>query len=349
VPKKQNVQQFLENSDRVIFDVRSPGEFAKAHIPGAYNLPLFSDEERAAVGTTYKQVGADEALLQGLDFVGPKMSDLIRQARRLSPRHSQVRMYCFRGGQRSHSLAWLLEKAGFEVKLLIGGYKAYRRQVLESFFEPQEFLVLSGCTGAGKTRLLHALGERGEQVIDLEGLAKHRGSAFGGYHQPADLSVEMFQNQLHQEWARFDRSRRVWVEDECRMLGRLIVPDGFWEQMRAAPVIFLDIEQKHRVRLLVEEYGDYGKDLLEGSVNRIARRLGGLRHQQCLEALEENRYGEVVEHCLNYYDEAYLHSLNKRKPEPLFKLALDGVDTEENVEKLLYLAEMQLCGRGVSH
>jgi len=330
-----SASRFLDTEDLVCLDVRSPGEFADGHIPGAHNLPLFSDSERAEVGTVYKQVGADEALLLGLEFVGPKMAELIRQARRLSPYSQKVRMYCFRGGQRSQSVAWLLEKAGFEVELLQGGYKAYRRYVLDSFAEPQEFMVLSGCTGSGKTRVLHLLAEKGHQVIDLEGLAHHRGSAFGGYHQPDTLTVEMFQNNLHSRWGNLDRNRPVWVEDECRTLGRMIIPDDFWSQMRAGPVVYLDVPLERRVQFLVEEYGHYDQELLCSSVDRIKKRLGGLRHQKCRQALQDRDYAEVVRICLNYYDEAYLYSLHKRAPEPLWTLPTDTADPQQNAESLI--------------
>jgi tRNA 2-selenouridine synthase len=159
------------------------------------------------------------------------------------------------------------------------GYKGYRREAVRSFLEPQKILVLSGCTGAGKTRILHALRERGEQIVDLEALASHKGSAFGGYHQPDDLTTEMFHNLLFQAWSNLDRDRTAWFEDEGRTLGKLLVPDEVWAQMRQAPVIFLDVPQQERVKLLVEEYADYDDALLRKSLNGIAKRLGGLAHR----------------------------------------------------------------------
>lgn len=329
------IKDFLAPDGALLLDVRSPTEFAQGHIPGAVNFPLFTDEERAKVGTLYKQKGPEPALILGLEIVGPKMADFVRQASHLNPDRQEMRMYCFRGGQRSQSLSWLLGQAGFSITLLRGGYKAYRRAVLESFQEPQEIVVLSGCTGAGKTRLLQALERRGQQILDLEGQASHRGSAFGGYEQPASLTTEMYQNLLHLAWSRLDRRKPVWIEDEGRTLGKLQVPDDIWTQMRRAPVVFLDIAQEHRVELLVQEYGDYGRDLLRASIDRIARRLGGVTHQRCLVALEEGNYREVVRHCLDYYDKAYLHCVRKRNQEPFWSLSLPGIDTEHNAEALL--------------
>lgn len=337
--KTLSPDSFLQSDAPLIFDVRSPGEFLKGHIPGALNFPLFSDAERAQVGLCYKQQGAEPAMLLGLELVGPKLADFVRRACQLNPRKTPIRMYCFRGGERSHSMAWLLEKGGFSIQLLGGGYKAYRRHLLESFGQPQAMLVLSGCTGAGKTRVLQSLRRRGEQVLDLEELACHKGSAFGGYRQPSDLTTEMFQNLLHQDWRTLQRDRRVWVEDEGRTLGKLVIPDEFWNQMRAAPVVFLDVDQESRVNLLVEEYGQCDPALLLGSVNRIQKRLGGVVHRRCVEALGAGDHAEVVRLCLDYYDRAYLHCVEKRDPHPLWKLRLDGIDTEKNTTTLLESVE----------
>lgn len=335
MPTTLPIVEFLDRRESLLLDVRSPSEFQKAHIPGALNFPLFSDTERAQVGTLYKRQGGEAALILGLDLVGPKMGNFLREARKLNPEDRPFRVHCFRGGQRSQSLAWLLEKGGFQVDVLNGGYKAYRRHVLESFAEPQKILVLSGCTGSGKTRILHGLAERGMQVIDLEGLACHRGSAFGGYHQPSELTTEMFQNKLHAVWAQLDREVSVWIEDEGQMLGGLVVPEPFWQQMRQAPVVFLDIPQEARAELLVEEYGHYDYDRLKGSIDKISKRLGGLTHRLCLQALAENDRRKVATLCLNYYDKAYLYCLERRQPSSLRQLSLDGVDTSINVQRLL--------------
>lgn len=331
-----NIADFLE-LDGLLLDVRSPGEFRSGHIPGATSFPLFSDEERAAVGTCYRQQGPHEALVLGLKYVGPKMAGFLTTADQLNPHRQTIRMHCFRGGQRSQSMAWLLRKAGHPVVVLDGGYKAYRRHLLASFEEPQEIVVLSGCTGSGKTAILHRLAEMGEQVVDLEGLASHRGSAFGGYHQPADLTSEMFENRLFEAWRDLDRSRAVWLEDESRSLGKVFIPHPFWLQMRAAPVVFLDVPQQARVRYLVGEYGNYDRELLSGSVDRIAKRLGPQSHAACKEALDEGNYEEVVRITLEYYDKAYRYSLNKRQPELLYRLSVEDISPTDGAERLLEL------------
>ena len=153
----------------------------------------------------------------------------------------------------------------------------------------------------------------------------------------------MFQNRLFHARQSLDRKRRVWLEDEGRTLGKLLIPDPFWDQMRAAPVVFVDIPQRQRIDLLVEEYASYEKNFLEDSIDRIARRLGPERHRFCQDALRANEFSEVARECLNYYDRAYLHSLNSRSPDPLWKLPLETTGTEQNVDALLKFMSQQTC------
>lgn len=326
----RRVQEFSPGG--VLIDVRSPGEFSRGHVPGARNIPLFSDEERAKVGIRYKEAGRDSAFLLGLELIGPKLADFVREARRLSP---SLRVYCFRGGARSASMAWLFDSAGFEVEVLEGGYKAYRRRVLESFEEPQEIVILSGYTGSGKTFVLQELRRSGEQVLDLEGLADHKGSAFGGLHSRSELYSEMFENLIYEQWRRLDRSRRVWIEDESKTLGRVCIPEGLWKQMRAAPVIFMDLAQEKRVPHLVFDYGSLPPARLQDALSRISRRLGPERHRRCLEALETGSYDVVARICLDYYDEAYLYGLSKRDPQKVKRIQVEVLDARCNCEALL--------------
>ena len=209
--EKVNIEQFLLLADtHPVLDVRSPAEFKRAHIPGAVALPLFSDEERKQVGTTYKQVSREAAIKIGLDFFGPKMRRMVEEVEALlksssSPigdrtsNNKTVLVHCWRGGMRSAGVAWLLDLYGFKVYTLAGGYKAYRNHVLDILSAPHNFQVLGGYTGSGKTFLLHHLRKLGENVIDLETLASHRGSAFGAIGQPEQPAQEMFENLLSQE------------------------------------------------------------------------------------------------------------------------------------------------------
>ncbi|MEL7376201.1 MAG: rhodanese-like domain-containing protein, partial [Bacteroidota bacterium] len=180
MPRTIKPEEYLSQStDRVLLDVRSPGEYAQGHLSGAESLPLFDNPERAEVGTLYKQESPDAALLRGLEIAGSKMRHYVEQARQLAD-GKPVTVHCWRGGQRSQSMGWLLERAGMDVQILEGGYKDFRRWQRSWLSESTHtFIIIGGPTGAGKTRLLAALVERGESVIDLEGLARHRGSSFG--------------------------------------------------------------------------------------------------------------------------------------------------------------------------
>ena len=303
-------QAFLSHTTALV-DVRSPLEFERGHIPGAHNLPLFTDAERAQVGIRYKQGGREPAFLLGLEMVGPKMANFVRQARKLGP---ALRLYCFRGGARSSSLGWLFDSAGFTIEVLEGGYKAYRFLVHAAFAEPQKMLVLGGPTGAGKTRLLQILRTRGENVIDLEGLAHHRGSAFGtlAEQQP---TTEQFENDLGQHWLTLNRTQTVWLEDECKTIGRISLPEPLWAQMRNAQLLFLDLPQAERIRHLLEDYGTVEPCRLIECAERIAPRLGPQRIAAFRAAVEMGNYAEGARITLDYYDSAYLFGMSKRDPE----------------------------------
>ncbi|HEU4717669.1 MAG TPA: tRNA 2-selenouridine(34) synthase MnmH, partial [Bacteroidia bacterium] len=216
MPTRLSIENFLLESTGIpVADVRSPAEFAGGHIPGAFNIPLFTNEERAAVGTIYKQQGNEAAVLKGLEFVGPKMTAFILKARENAP-GKKIAVHCWRGGMRSASMAWLFETAGMEVLLLSGGYKAYRNFVLSNTGRKFDLRVVGGETGSGKTDILHELARKGEQVLDLEGLARHKGSSYGAIGQDPQPTVEQFENDFVHALTKLDPSRPVWIEDESR-------------------------------------------------------------------------------------------------------------------------------------
>ncbi|MEM9832480.1 MAG: tRNA 2-selenouridine(34) synthase MnmH [Bacteroidota bacterium] len=311
-----SVHEFLNHSKQLpVLDVRSPAEYRAGHIPQAHNLPLFSDDERAQVGTLYKQAGRYEALLKGLDVVGPKMRKIVEQAHQLSV-NAQVLVHCWRGGMRSESVAWLLTTAGLQAHTLTGGYKTYRRAALDIYQQPLPIIILGGATGSGKTEILQELRRWGEQVIDLEALANHRGSAFGGIDQGKQPTSEQFQNNLFEEWQSLNLSQTIWLEDESFSIGRVQLPHEFWKHMKQAPVIVLEVPRPARVQRLVQEYGNLNPERLAQAIRTIERRLGGLRTQQALQALEDKRLSHVADLLLEYYDRSYQRNLD-RKPEYL--------------------------------
>lgn len=296
-----------------LLDVRSPGEYTKGKLPGAQNLPLFSDAERAVVGTLYKQSSPDNALLTGLEIAGGKMRWLVEEARRLAPGNKVV-VHCWRGGQRSGSVTWLLERAGFEVVLLTGGYKSARHYIRAYLGEARHQLrVLSGPTGSGKTPILLAMRELGANVIDMEGLANHKGSAFGALGEAPQPSSEEFENQLFAEFRTFPEGEVVWLEDESRLIGHVYMPDEFYNRLCSAPVYALEQPLEWRVEHLVENYAKYPKEQLEDSFNRIRKKLGGQHMKDAVEALEKGDFATAARIPLVYYDKAYHHYGERRQ------------------------------------
>ena len=333
---------FLEKANhRPVLDVRSPAEYAAGHIPGAYSFPLFDNQERAQVGTTYKQVGSYEALLVGLELVGPKMRTIVERAHDLAV-DNEVLVHCWRGGMRSESVAWLLGTAGLTTHTLTGGYKAYRNHLLERLRNVPHLLVLGGATGSGKTATLHALRERGEQVIDLEALAHHRGSAFGGIGQGKQPTTEQFQNDLHQVWASLNPNIRVWVEDESFSIGSVKLPLEFWQVMQTQPLLLTEVPSTERVQRLVAEYGGLDTLALERAILMIQKRLGGLRTQNALLALERGRLDQVASILLEYYDKSYQRSLKKARSGTILRVPLSGGDICQNASRLIEAADQLL-------
>lgn len=315
---------FVEAGRRLpIFDVRAPSEYAQGHVPGAHNLPLFSDDERAEIGTLYKQEGRRAAMLRGLDLIGPKMRAMVEQAAAQTD-GSEVLVHCWRGGMRSESVAWLLGFMGLRARRLEGGYKAFRHFVLDTFAQPWSLRILSGRTGSGKTEVLHAMAERGAQIIDLEALAHHKGSVFGGFGQAPAPTQQQFENELALHLRQMDPKRPVWLEDESRRIGRVNVPDELWKQMRASPVYVVDVPLEQRVERLVDEYGAFDNARLKEAICLVERRLGGVRTQHALEALDTGDLATACSLLLHYYDRAYDHGLGRRDPSLVQRIATDS-------------------------
>ncbi len=302
-----------------VFDARTPGEYGKAHIPGAHNLPLFSDEERHQIGILYKTQGREAAVLRGLEMVGPRLTDYVARVKETTDSR-QILIHCWRGGMRSSSLAWLLETAGYRVALLKGGYKAYRRQVQATLAAPWPLLILSGMTGSGKTELLQMLRRRGEQVLDLEGLASHRGSAFGAIDGLAQPTSEQFENDISAQLQTFVADRPIWVEDESRRIGRAVINEALYQQMRKAPAVQIDVPRERRVERLCADYGDEAPEKLADAVANISKRLGGEKTRATLQAIANGDFSAAAHAILDYYDKTYLFGLSQRDPQRIIVL-----------------------------
>lgn len=325
------------NTQAPTVDVRSPGEFDEGHISGAVNLPLFSNEERARVGTTYTRIGKEEAIELGLEFVGPKMNALAKKAKTIT-NGKTIKVHCWRGGMRSEKMAWLFELVGLEAIVLEGGYKAFRSQLLEDFKSLKKLIVLQGPTGSGKTKILHAMAAQGEQIIDLEKRAHHKGSAFGALGQQAQPSTAQFQNDIYHDLLRLDPEKRIWIESESLSIGKVYLPETLWQTMNRSEVIELQIDKKLRAQRIVEEYGHFDTALLSTSIAKLKNRFGGNRVKESIELLEAGKMEEVVMGLLDYYDKGYTFSKNKYKEKESAVVVCPSGDAINNAHKLIETA-----------
>ena len=339
--KIQPTDQWQYLTDRVLIDVRSPAEYAHGHIPIALSLPLFNDEERAKVGTLFKQVSAENALIKGLEFVGPKMAGFVKQAIKWSP-NRKLLIHCWRGGKRSGSMAWLMQMAGFDVVTIDGGYKNYRNFILQRFEnQPLKVILLGGKTGSGKTPILKELEKRGEQIIDLEDLANHKGSAFGWIGEEQQPSVEQFENNLYEVFRKINRGKRVWVENESRNIGSVSMPQGFWNQMKSAPLIHIEIPFFDRVNHLVNVYTQTSKDDLILSFQKIASKLGTENLKKTIGWIEKDDFETAAAMALKYYDKTYMHGFENNTSPKKHILEIHQFDCEKSAGKLIELADTE--------
>ncbi len=332
-----NLERFFNLTTTIpIIDVRSPKEFGHAHIPGAFSLPLFSNEERARVGICYKNEGRQAAVLLGLELVGPKLAYFAQKTQALSV-NNQLVVHCWRGGMRSSSMAWLFGTLGIKTYVLEGGYKAYRKFIKEQFAKKVNLVVLGGLTGSGKTEILKELAKMEQQVIDLEGLANHKGSAFGALGQNTQTSTEQFENNLYEIWKTLNLSQPVWVEDESKTIGKIGVPDELYLKIRNTIVIAVELPVDIRVDYLLEEYGKFSAAELNESITRIKKRLGGKDFKIAIEAIENGEIRTATKIALNYYDKAYRYGLAKRNHDMVYPIELNSMDHKHNATEVLNL------------
>ncbi len=328
--------------DLPVIDVRSPSEFSKGCIPEAFNLPLLSDAERAAVGTVYRQKSKEEAIALGFDFVTPKAGHYLHQAREISSTKGII-VHCWRGGMRSKSVAEHLCKNGISpVYVIENGYKAFRKKVLDTFQQPYKLRTIGGYTGSGKTEMLQLLKEAGEQVIDLEGIANHKGSAFGSIGCSTQPSVEQFENTIFWQWKDFDLTSPIWIEDESRNIGSVLLPHELYANIRNQTLYFLDIPRSERAKYLVEGYAQKSNHT-QGieAIKTISRKIGGQNAQLAIKLLESGEYLQVAEIALHYYDKSYLRGMEKRSPERVKTIPFNQVNITENTKSLIQFIEEQ--------
>lgn len=318
-----------------IIDVRSPAEFTKGHIPGAFSISLFSDEERAKVGTAYTRQSKEIAMNIGLKFVKPKLQHFIDESKKIAP-NGKVVVCCWRGGLRSASFAQHLQDNGFsEIYKIEGGYKSFRKLVLQFFEQKFKLNIIGGFTGSGKTKILEILRNNNCQVVDLEGIAHHRGSAFGGINMGQQPTVEQFEINLFEAMRHFDLSREIWIEDESHNIGAVVIPIELFKQMKEQTTYFLNIPRAERAKYLVDEYAGLDKEELAFSIERIKKRLGFDQTKIALAYLEQNDFFKVAMMTLKYYDKFYLRGLAKHNQENVHELNMASTTHAENAKKIL--------------
>jgi tRNA 2-selenouridine synthase len=310
--KKLFEELFFNHKDYLFIDVRSPSEFKKGHIPGAYNIPLFSDQLRALVGAIYVQEGKEKAVHFALERVSPQFSSFAQEAQGLYQKSKKTLVvYCARGGMRSGALTWLFTLFNLPVIQLERGYKAYRNWAMSQFSLTRQVNLLSGKTGAGKTECLLRWLKQGRQIIDLEGLADHKGSVFGG-DKDTQATQQQFENDLAWQWAQLDSKKEVWLESESRKIGAVIIPEPIWLQMKHAPVYVLECSQEERLDRIMREYGVLPLEFLLRALAEIKDHLGSERYFQVKILMDNGEIKEAFIILLAYYDKKYDHSLQKK-------------------------------------
>lgn len=328
-----DINEFLSlRTTLPVVDVRSEGEYEAGHIRSSINIPLLNNSERIAVGTDYKQKGQLEAIRTGFRLVGPRLADMMEQTQKVG---NELLVYCWRGGMRSANFCQFAGMSRIKTHSLKGGYKAYRQLALDVFNRPYQFIVIGGYTGSGKSEILRALSNAGEQVIDLEKLASHKGSAFGGLMMPPQPSTEQFQNDLFEETLKLDPSKRIWIEDESLAVGKIFLPRDLWKQLCAGPVVEISVGKDVRIERLVNEYGAAEQTEFLDAMKRIEKKLGGQNYKEAKEKYLSGDLRSTINLLLTYYDKAYGFALEKKKDRIKHHTSWDGQDVNKFVRQLV--------------
>ena len=322
----------IYDGDYAVVDVRSPGEFRKGTIPGAVNIPLFDDEERALVGTLYKKEGTGKAKIRGIEIVSGKLKDIYEKIGTQEEKGKEIVVFCSRGGMRSGSLVQLLDSLGHRVHQLEGGYKEYRRYVLDNLdalIKSKQVVVIHGNTGVGKTQLLGILKDRGFPSVDLEAIANSRGSIFGTVGLGEPRYQKDFEALLFERLRSIDKNYII-IESESPRVGRAYLPAVLVDKMKSGVHILVECSMQQRIRRIVDEYiniqGDEVSEEIRTSIKRLRGELGSRKTDMLLALLEAKNYDGIVRFLLEkHYDPKYYHSEKKYD----YSLKLDSDNMEE--------------------
>ncbi len=303
-------EEIFKFERKVLVDIRSPQEFEEFHIPGAINVPLFDNEEKKVIGFIYRTLGEEKAKEIGKELALKKFDRLLQTFRELQEKYENVIVYCWRGGLRSQGLCKALSEFGIKVYRIKGGYRAYRQFILkdmERMLENKKLIVITGKTGVGKTRVLKKLKEEGFPVIDLEELAKDRGSVFGSVGIKERVSQKMFDSLLYEEIRNISEDF-IFVEDESRKIGNIQIPDSFWKKKEEGIYIEITASLETRIKNIIEEYTSFEnwEEEARRAIYKIRKYLGENKFRTVMEMFENKEYEKVVEFLIKeYYDKKY--------------------------------------------
>jgi len=321
--KSNDLKEFRKTKGLLI-DVRSPDEYYKGHMPNSINIPIFNNEERSIIGTKYKLSGREIAVREGFRIIENKIDKLIkefiliRNKFLISTKYKysfdkKIKIYCARGGMRSQSMYWLLEKFNYPCVTLNGGYKTYRNWVLNSFDDKHEIIVIGGKTGTRKTKILNKLKSLNYQIIDFESHANHRGSSFGGLGMKEQPTNEQYENLIAEDLNKFNKKNFIFVEAESPNIGKNRIPNAFYKQMKNSKRIEIKRDERMRIKELINTYSKYQKNDLKESVLKISKRLGPQRTKSAIDSIDNENWENVCKSVLDYYDRCYEHELKDKE------------------------------------